>query len=128
MKNFDVDLRIVLTWNTDDCDIDLWVTDSDKEKCFYGHKLTRRGGRISRDFIQGYGPEEFCIKKAGEGAFKIEANYFANHQQKILQPVIVQAEVYTNFGRKNQKKEVLTLQLEQKNGTFTIGNAVFNEK
>lgn len=126
MQNFDVDVRIVLTWNTDDCDIDLWVTDPDGEKCFYGHKLTFAGGRISRDFTQGYGPEEFMIKSAPKGKYKIEANYFGNHQQKILQPVVVQAEVYTNFGRENQKREVLTLQLDDVKQTFFIGEIEFN--
>lgn len=60
------------------------------------------------------------IKSAPEGKHKIEANYFGNHQQKILQPVIVQTEVYTNFGRENQKREVLTLQLDDIKQTFFI--------
>lgn len=121
IENFDVDVRIILTWNTDDCDVDLWVTDSDGEKCFYGNRLTANGARMSRDFTQGYGPEEFCVKKSPDGKLKIEANYFGNHQQKVLQPVTVQAEVYTNFGRENQKREVLTLQLNEVKGTFLIG-------
>ncbi|MBQ8679762.1 MAG: DUF2135 domain-containing protein [Treponema sp.] len=121
MENFDVDVRVILTWNTDDCDVDLWVTDCDGEKCFYGNPITRKGGRMSWDFTQGYGPEEFCIKTAPGGKLKIEANYFGNHQQKVLQPVTVQAEVYTNFGRANQKREVLTLQLNDVKGTFLIG-------
>lgn len=125
MENFDMDLRIVLTWNTDDCDVDLWVTDPNGEKCFYGHKQTLLGGRMSRDFTQGYGPEEFCIKNAKRGVYKIEANYFGNRQQKILQPVIVQAEVYTNFGRANQSKQVLTLQLDDIKQTFFIGDVEF---
>ncbi|MBQ9539797.1 MAG: DUF2135 domain-containing protein, partial [Treponema sp.] len=98
IQNFDVDVRVVLTWNIDNCDVDLWVTDKDGERCYYGNKLTANGGRMSRDFTQGYGPEEFCIKVAPGGKLKIEANYFGNHQQKLLQPVTVQAEVYTNFG------------------------------
>ncbi|MBP5251088.1 MAG: DUF2135 domain-containing protein [Treponema sp.] len=125
IENFDVDVRIVLTWNTDDCDVDLWVTDEDGEKCFYGNKLTANGARMSRDFTQGYGPEEFAVHKAPKGKLKIEANYFGSHQQKILQPVTVQAEVYTNFGRKNQKCEILTLQLETVKGTFLIGEIEF---
>lgn len=125
LENFDVDIRIVLTWNTDDCDIDLWVTDPDGEKCFYGHKLTRAGGRMSRDFTQGYGPEEFALKSAPGGSYKIQANYFGNHQQKLLQPVTVQAEVYTNFGRPEQTRQVLTLQLNDVKQTFDIGEIVF---
>ncbi len=125
MQNFDVDVRVVLTWNIDSCDVDLWVTDADGEKCFYGNKLTANGGRMSRDFTQGYGPEEFCIKVAPGGKLKIEANYFGNHQQKLLQPVTVQAEVYTNFGRANQKREILTLQLDSVKQTFFIGDVAY---
>ncbi|MBO4319406.1 MAG: DUF2135 domain-containing protein [Treponema sp.] len=125
LQNFPVDIRVVLTWNTDDCDIDLWVTDPDGEKCFYGNKLTQNGGRISRDFTRGYGPEEFCIKEAVKGKYKIEANYYGTTSQKILQPVVVQAEVYTNFGTRLQKKEVLTLQLEKVKGSFKIGDITF---
>ncbi|MBO4439123.1 MAG: DUF2135 domain-containing protein [Spirochaetaceae bacterium] len=127
MENFPVDIRIVLTWNTDNCDIDLWVTDPDGEKCFYQNKLTANGGHMSRDFTQGYGPEEFCIKEAPEGTYKIEANYYGTSSQKMLQPVIVQAEVFTNFGRKNQKREVLTLQLDSVKGVFTIGTITFKK-
>ncbi|MBP5358351.1 MAG: DUF2135 domain-containing protein [Treponema sp.] len=125
LQNSPVDIRVVLTWNTDDCDIDLWVTDPDGEKCYYGNKLTQNGGRISRDFTQGYGPEEFCIKQAVKGKYKIEANYYGTHSQKILQPVVVQAEVYTNFGTPYQKKEVLTLQLDTIKGSFTVGEIKF---
>lgn len=125
LQNFDMDVRVVLTWNIDNCDVDLWVTDKDGEKCFYGNKLTANGGRMSRDFTQGYGPEEFCIKVAPGGKLKIEANYFGNHQQKLLQPVTVQAEVYTNFGRKNQKREILTLQLDSVKQTFFIGDVKY---
>ena len=125
VENFPVDIRIVLTWNTDNCDIDLWVTDPNGEKCYYGHKLTAIGGRISRDFTQGYGPEEFCIKSALKGKYKIEANYYGTTSQKILQPVVVQAEVYTNFGTPYQKKQVLTLQLEKVKGSFTVGTIEF---
>lgn len=121
LEKFPVDLRVVLTWNTDDCDIDLWVTDPNNEKCFYSNKLTQNGGRISRDFTQGYGPEEFCIKEADAGNYKIEVNYYGTRSQKLLQPVIVQAEVYSNFGTEYETKEVLTLQLDTVKGTFTVG-------
>ena len=125
LADLPVDIRIVLTWNTDNCDIDLWVTDPSGEKCFYGHKKTVAGGRISRDFTQGYGPEEFCIKEAPEGKYLIQAHYYGSHAQKVLQPVVVNAEVYTNYGTKKQKCQILTLQLANVNGDFTIGEIEF---
>ena len=125
IMNFDSDIRIVLTWNTDDCDIDLWTTDPNDEKCYYNHKLTEIGGHNSRDFTRGYGPEEFCIKNAIKGSYKIEANYYGTQTQKIVQPVVVQAEVYTNFGKPNQKKEILTLRLESVKGSYLVGTIQF---
>ncbi len=44
--------------------MDLWVTDPNKETCYYSHKETLIGGRISNDFTEGYGPEQFLLKKA----------------------------------------------------------------
>ncbi|MBP5283092.1 MAG: YfaP family protein [Treponema sp.] len=125
IENFDLDVRVILTWNTDDCDIDLWVTDKDGEKCYYGNRLTANGGRMSRDFTRGYGPEEFSIRTAPDGKLKIEVHYYGNHQQKVLQPVVVQAEVYTNFGRKNQQRQILTLQLDSVEGKFLVGEVEF---
>lgn len=124
-ENLPVDIRIVLTWNTDDCDIDLWVTDPDGEKCSYQNKYTENGARLSRDFTRGYGPEEFCIKKAVKGEYIIQADYYGTSSQKILQPVIVQAEVYTNFGKPNETKQVLTLQLDTVKGNYKVGTITF---
>ena len=58
-----MDVRIVIGWTSDNSDIDLWVTDPHKEKCFYEHSETASGGKISQDVTQGYGPEEFYPKR-----------------------------------------------------------------
>ena len=50
---------------------------------------------------------------------------FKGDQQKLLQPVTVQAEVYTNFGRADQKREILTLQLDSVKQTFFIGDVAY---
>src|SRR4029079_3467074 len=62
-----VDVRIVIEWNTDNSDIDLWVTDPRKEKCYYEHTETEIGGKISQDVTGGFGPEEFSLKNARQG-------------------------------------------------------------
>lgn len=58
-----VDIRVVMNWNKDMTDIDLWVTDPNGEKCYYGHRSTAIGGRMSEDVTQGFGPEQFMLKK-----------------------------------------------------------------
>src|SRR5437660_10689837 len=76
IKNLDCDVRIVLTWDADLTDVDLWVTEPSGEKCFYGHNRTVIGGLISRDFTQGYGPEEYCLRRTMPGEYKVQCNYY----------------------------------------------------
>ena len=127
MGNYPVDIRILLSWNTDNSDIDLWVTDPNDEKCYYKHQNTLIGGRLSEDITRGYGPEEFCIKEAKEGDYKIQVHYFGSTVQKKLQPVVVTAVVYTHFGTQKQEKQVLTLQLANKKDVYDVGTVNFKE-
>ena len=86
LKKEPVDVRVVLSWDTDNCDMDLWVTDPKDEKCYYQNTLTYLGGKISRDVTQGYGPEEFMLKKAENGKYKVQVDYFGTSSQKQLMP------------------------------------------
>jgi len=117
----DTDIRIVLNWDADMMDIDLWTIDPEKVKCYYGYRKTGTGGRNSCDFTQGYGPEEFMIRDALKGKYKILAHYFASHSQKALGPVTLYVEVFTNFGRVDEKKEVLTCRLANNKEEIEIG-------
>ncbi|WP_158977889.1 VIT domain-containing protein [Cellulophaga sp. L1A9] len=128
LKHMPVDVRIVIDWDANETDIDLWITDPNKEKCSYSNKNTRLGGRISNDITQGYGPEEFRLKHAIDGAYGIDVNFYGTRKQTALGNVTVRALVYTNFGTKEEQKEVLTLQLEPtKSGDFKIGTIKFTK-
>ena len=127
IKNMPVDIRIVLNWDTDNSDMDLWVTDPYEVKCYYSHPLTYTGGRMSRDFTGGYGPEEFMIKEALTGKYKIQANYYGSRAQKITGPTTIYLEIYTNYGKTNEKKETITMQLAEKASVVDIGEMEFQE-
>ncbi|MHA4807256.1 VIT domain-containing protein [Flavitalea flava] len=124
--NMPVDIRVVLNWNMNDTDIDLWVTDPAGEKCYYSHRNTEIGGRISNDFTRGLGPEQFMLKKAVKGKYKIEVNYYGDSQQKIAGPTTIMAEVFTGYGTKHQVRRIITMQmLKESNGTVLVGNFDF---
>jgi hypothetical protein len=125
IKNEPVDIRVVLSWDTDNSDMDLWVTDPSKEKCFYEHKITRAGGRISDDFTNGYGPEEFMIRKAIRGEYLVQSNYYGTHSQSILSPVNLHLIFISNFGKPNQKKQEVTIRLENKEDIIDVGKFSF---
>jgi len=125
VKLLDCDVRIILTWDADLTDMDLWVTEPSGEKAYYGHRRTTIGANFSRDFTQGYGPEEYLLKKAMPGPFKIQANYYGSGAPKLAGAVTLQCEVFTNYGRPNQQRKALTLRLTQKKEVVTIGNVEF---
>jgi TonB-dependent SusC/RagA subfamily outer membrane receptor len=126
IKPMPVDIRIVMDWNMNNTDIDLWVTDPNGEKCMYSHNRTEIGGRISHDMTQGFGPEQFILKKAIRGTYKIEINYYGDRQVTLAGPTTVMAELFTHYGTPQEKKELIVLQMKKEaNGTVYIGDLDF---
>lgn len=129
IKAMPVDVRIVMDWNMNNTDIDLWVTDPNNEKCFYSHNRTEIGGRISRDMTQGLGPEQFLLKKAIPGTYKIEINYYGDRQATIAGPTTIMAEMFTHYGNPQEKKEIIVLQMKKgANGAVYIGDLDFRQE
>jgi TonB-dependent SusC/RagA subfamily outer membrane receptor len=126
IKSLPADIRIVMDWNMNNTDIDLWVTDPNGEKCLYSHNRTQLGGRISDDMTQGFGPEQFLLKKAIKGTYKIEINYYGDTQATIAGPTTVMAELFTHYGTSQEKKELIVLQMQKDaKGAVYIGDLDF---
>ncbi len=121
LKNLPLDLRAVLSWDADNTDIDLWVTDPNGEKAFYGHRLTYQGGRMSADFTGGYGPEEFSLKRAKPGKYKVEAQYFGDRRQNVSGATTLSVRLSTHFGSANQHDDTVTLRLKDRNDQVFVG-------
>jgi len=121
LKNMPLDLRVVLTWDADNSDMDLWVTDPNGEKCYYGHRFTYQGGRMSRDFTGGYGPEEFSLREAKPGKYKIEANYFGSRQQVVTGATTLQVKLGSGFGTSRASGQMVTLRLKGNGQTVFVG-------
>jgi tetratricopeptide (TPR) repeat protein len=121
MKNLPLDLRVILTWDADNTDIDLWVSDPNGEKAFYGHQLTWQGGRMSQDFTGGYGPEEFSLRTAKPGTYKVEAQFYGHRQQIVAGATTLQVKLATHFGTPQQQEKVVTLRLKSQSEVVFVG-------
>ncbi|MBC8756687.1 carboxypeptidase-like regulatory domain-containing protein [Kordia sp. YSTF-M3] len=126
-KPIPVDVRIVIDWNHNDTDIDLWVFDPKGEKASYANKKTKIGGRMSKDLTRGYGPEEFMLKNAINGEYKVMVNHYSDNVQKISGPAILKVTLYTNYGTEQEKKEVAIVRLEEKGGELEVGSLFFEK-
>lgn len=121
----DLDLRIILTWDADLSDMDLWVIEPSGEKSYYGHPDTRIGGHLSKDFTQGYGPEEYIIKNAMRGDYDIKVNFFADHAPALAGTVTLQVDIFTNYGRVDEERKSITVRLRENKETLDVGQVSF---
>ena len=119
-RDLPVKIRIVLSWDADETDIDLHVLEPDGEEAYYGHRRTSSGGFVSEDVTTGYGPEEY-LRKEGLGTFKILSNYFASHQTALTGATTVTATVYTDWGTAAEKLKIMTLRLDKPKDKHLIG-------
>eukprot|EP00761_Pharyngomonas_kirbyi_P012335 gb/GECH01012362.1/.p1 GENE.gb/GECH01012362.1/~~gb/GECH01012362.1/.p1 ORF type:complete len:373 (+),score=100.39 gb/GECH01012362.1/:1-1119(+) len=116
------DIRISMAWDTDNTDIDLHVLQPNNEECYYGHRHTSIGGLLSRDFTNGYGPEEYMLLNAISGTYKISAHYYASHQQSLTGGTTVLCALFTDYGRPEKEKlQMLTLRLTSSRERIPVG-------
>jgi len=106
------DLVVTITWNTDNTDVDLHVTEPSGEECFYSHRNTRSGGTLTQDVTQGYGPEMYVLREAPKGRYDIRAHYYASDANRASARTKVYATVFENWGTKQEKvtEKVVTLE------------------
>jgi tetratricopeptide (TPR) repeat protein len=116
-----LDLRVVLSWDSDNSDMDLWVTDPNGERAYYGNRLTYQGGQMSQDFTGGYGPEQFSLRDAKPGTYKIEANYFGSREQVVTGATTLMLRLSTKWGSRDQRDQQVTLRLKDRAETVLVG-------
>ena len=109
LRNLPVDLRVVLSWDADNTDVDLHVIDPNGEEVFYGRSLSYQGGTITRDATGGYGPEEFLLKDAKPGKYRVEAQFFGHRQQVLTTRTGLMLWLSSGFAREGQKDERVTI-------------------
>ena len=123
----DVDLRVVVTWNVDIVDMDLWVDEPTGERANYSNDRTSIGGRISNDMTEGYGPEEYLLRRAVPGDYEIRMDYYSSD---IINPngaIALRAKVFRNWGRSNETSEIIDLEFtEVGQDDYLVGTLSYN--
>ena len=110
LNKMPVAIRIILNWNQMDTDIDLHIIEPTNEECYYGHRDTEIGARFSKDFTQGYGPEQYLLRNAVKGKYIIKSNYYGERTLTENGPTTVMVEVYTSKNGVTERK-LQTIQL-----------------
>ncbi|MDV3458814.1 VIT domain-containing protein [Sphingomonas sp. HF-S4] len=112
----DTDVRIVIEWVADDADIDLWVNEPNGERVFYGDQLSSAGGQISNDMTDGYGPEEYAIRRAPQGAYEVRINGYDADRINPNGAGHVLIRLTRNFGRRSEEETLVDVDLAFQQG------------
>lgn len=121
------DLRIVLAWDDEFADMDLWVIEPSGEKVLYSSPRSAIGGLLSEDCVTGLGPETYILRHAMPGTYRILVNYFADSGPELLGPVTVRTLIATGFGREDEQLQLHTIRIETEEDTVEIGSITIPE-
>lgn len=122
VRNLQSDVRVVIDWSNDATDIDLWVDEPTGERVIYSNQRSHLGGHLSNDMTQGFGPEEYFIRRAARGAYVARANVFAPDRLDPNGAARVTAHLYRDWGRSNQREQIIDFDVSRgKDGELMIG-------
>lgn len=114
------DVVVTMMWNTDQTDVDLHIIEPSGEECYYEHKSTKAGGRITRDITDGFGPEMFSLANAPDGEYKILVKYYAGNQNRTDLRSKVYLTIYRDFGRPTASVTRKTIELSEVGGQEVV--------
>ncbi|KAF5029318.1 hypothetical protein DSECCO2_649820 [anaerobic digester metagenome] len=75
-------IRVTLSWDTADTDVDLWVTDPSGERCYYANRNTASGLSLDFDDTNGYGPENITTSNIIPGDYVVQVHYYSDHDSQ----------------------------------------------
>jgi hypothetical protein len=116
LRNLPLEVRVVLAWDADNTDVDLHVFDPNGEEVYYGHNLSYQGGAITRDATGGYGPEEFALKVAKPGRYRVVANFFGHRQQVLATGTGLMLWFSSGYGSGAQQDRRTTVRIKSERG------------
>lgn len=111
-------LRIVLSWDSDNTDLDLHVVSPDGQHVFYGNRVVGNGGALDVDVTTGFGPEIFATPSPVRGAYHVFVNYFgAGDQRDVI--TTAQVAILQDEGTPREKQQVFRIPM-RKPGELTL--------
>lgn len=113
-------LRILLSWDTDNTDLDLHVVTPDGEHVYYGNRVLENGGALDVDVTTGYGPEIFASAAPQPGNYLVYVNYYGSGEGEES-VTTAQVSVITDEGEANEQQQIFRVPL-RKAGELTLVN------
>ena len=111
-------LRVVLTWDSDNTDLDLHVVGPDGSHVFYGDRVAPNGGALDVDVTTGFGPEIFATQAPLAGIYHVYVNYYgAGDRRDVI--TTAQVAIIQDEGTPREKQQTFRVPM-RKPGELTL--------
>ena len=124
VQPLEMDLRVVMSWDVPSVDLDLQVLEPSQEVAHRGRQRTTMGGRLSGQRNGGTGPEVYSLQSAMKGRYVIEVRFPERSTSNLTGPVTLQVDIFTDYGRPEQKREIVVLRSTGQRGPIEVGEVV----
>jgi len=111
-------LRVALSWDTDQTDLDLHVVSPDGQHVWYGNRVAGNGGALDVDVTTGFGPEIYANPAPLPGIYNVYVNYYGAGQERGA-ITVAQVAVIENEGTPREKQRVFRVPM-RKPGELTL--------
>lgn len=111
-------LRVVLSWDTDQTDLDLHVISPDGQHAWYGGRVLDNGGALDVDVTTGYGPEIFSSPSPVKGTYLVYVNYYGSGERRDV-ITVAKVSIITNENTLNEKQQTFIVPM-RKPGELTL--------
>lgn len=98
-------LSVVMSWDSDNTDLDLHVVSPDGEHTYYGNRQSKNGASLDVDVTDGYGPEIYSSTAPIKGRYLVYANYYGAGGENDLTSATIT--VVTNQNSPDEKVETM---------------------
>jgi tetratricopeptide (TPR) repeat protein len=132
IRPIEVDLRITLDCNSRDLYNSVLIVEPDGKVCSYAKPGSATSGRMTRidyNYRHNYSddPEEYQVKQAQSGKYKIKLNYtdYGGYNYGAIVPTVVKIMTFKNLGKPNQTIEIENVIMDNQHGEVEIGEVKY---
>ncbi len=121
-------LRVVLSWDSDNTDLDLHVIAPDGGHGWYGNRVLANGGALDVDVTTGYGPEIFAMPAPLKGRYLVYVNYYGggySDDDPAQELTTAHVTVISQEGTVNEKQESIAVPLREPGELTLIRSFVY---
>ncbi|KPC53747.1 YfaP family protein [Amantichitinum ursilacus] len=121
-------LRVVLSWSSNNTDLDLHVVSPDGQHCYYGDRVVKNGGALDVDVTSGYGPEIYANPSPPPGRYLVYVNYYGGYSRDGAanrEITVAQVSIISNENTLHEKQQMIRVPMRKPGELTLVGSFVY---